>query len=239
VSRPLQLALLEGDERRVGGFVPSVISGTNADLLAAVAPLYLTGSVLDTTYGRGMWWRRFTPAPFAFHDLALDGVDFRALPHEARAFDAVCFDPPYVPRQGPNTATQQKERDYRDRFGLTESRSESELDALVRCGLAECARVADRWVLVKCSDYTNCRRLRLGHELVLGWGRELGLRVHDLIVHASGPGPGGGRVETPVRARRYHSYLLVFARPAAPRSAAVGPESVVNCEPGSPPPGPR
>lgn len=92
--RPMQSALLEGDERPVGPLPESVVRGDNSALLASVAALYLTGSVLDVTYGRGMWWRRFTPATFGKHDLALDGVDFRSLPHEDGSWDSVCFDPP-------------------------------------------------------------------------------------------------------------------------------------------------
>jgi hypothetical protein len=41
--------------------------------------------------------------------------------------------------------------------------------------------------------------------------RRLGLRCHDLIVHAAGTGPGGGQILVPQRARRAHSYLLVYA----------------------------
>src|SRR4051812_26056261 len=98
--RPVQLGLIEGTDKHVGPLCTSVITGSNADLIAAIAPLYLTGSVLDVTYGKGMWWRRFQPDPFGHHDIALDGVDFRALPHADGSWSAVCFDPPYVPRQG-------------------------------------------------------------------------------------------------------------------------------------------
>lgn len=212
VARPVQLGLMEGTDRAVGPILPSVVHGSNADLLAAVAPLYLTGSVLDVTYGRGLWWQRFTPDPFAFHDLALDGVDFRQLPHPDRSWGSVCFDPPYVPRQGGSDATMQRDQDYRDRFGLAESRSGLELRALVADGMAECARVADQWVLAKCCDYTNGRQFHLGHVAMIDAARAAGLWCHDLIVHAAGTGPGGGQIRTVRRARRAHSYLLIFGR---------------------------
>ena len=96
-ARDMQLSLVEGMERPVGPLPLSVQTGTNADLIAKVAPLYLTGSVLDVTYGEGKWWDRFTPDPFTFHDLhKVDGVDFTALPEADRSVDTVCFDPPYT-----------------------------------------------------------------------------------------------------------------------------------------------
>jgi hypothetical protein len=210
--RPRQLALLPGDERPVGPLPGSVVIGDNATLIARIAPLYLTGSVLDVTYGRGQWWRLFRPELFTGHDLELDGVDFRALPYGARAFDSVCFDPPYVPRQGTSPATRLEDREFRRRYGIDVSRSGAELRALIDDGLAECARVARRWLLVKCCDYTSGRQLHLGHVAVLATAERLGLRAHDLIVHASGSGPGGGQIGAVQRTRREHSYLIVLRR---------------------------
>lgn len=210
MTRPVQLGLVDGADKAVGPMLTSVVFGTNADLMAAVAPLYLTGSVLDVTYGRGAWWKRFQPAPFGCHDIGMDGVDFRALPHADRSWDTVCFDPPYVPRQGNVDATQERDQDFRERFGLAESRSGIELKALVAAGLAECGRVARGLVLAKCCDFTNGRQFHVGHMTMMQAALDVGLHVHDVIVHAAGTGPGGGQIRTPRRARRAHSYLLVF-----------------------------
>lgn len=219
--RPTQLSMVEGMERSVGPLAKSVIAGNNADVIVSVAPLYLTGRVLDTTYGRGMWWTRYRPEQLVVHDLALDGVDFRDLPHPTASFDAVCFDPPYVPRHGPGDAKAQRDQDFRNRYGLAESRSHHDMRELIDAGLAECARVSGRWLLVKCTDFTNGRAFYLGHFRVLQEAERLGLRAHDLIVHASGTGPGGSQIKTPLRARRAHSYLLVFdTRPMHRREAA-------------------
>lgn len=218
--RPVQTALIERDEHPVGPIPESVSFGDNSALIAAVAPLYLTGSVLDVTYGRGMWWRRFTPAPFGKHDLALDGVDFRDLPHENRSWDAVCFDPPYVPRQGPAPATKIVDRAFRSRYGLDIPRGPRELERLIFEGLAECARVSRRFVLVKCCDYVASRNLYLAHVALIAEGERLGLRLHDLVIHAAGVGPGGRQILTVRRARRAHSYLVVFAVPKARASRA-------------------
>jgi hypothetical protein len=195
-------------ERAVGPLPLSIVAGDNATLIASVAPLYLTGSVLDVTYGRGLWWRRFTPSPFEYHDLALDGVDFRELPHGERSWDAVCFDPPYIPHASHVAG----DEDFRERYGLGEPRNRAELDDLIAAGVAECARVAARWVLVKCCDYTNGRQFHLGHVAVIRAGESAGLRVHDLLVHSSGSGIGGGRIRNVLRSRVAHSYLVVFSR---------------------------
>ena len=44
----------------IGYILPSVFQGTNADLMAAVAPYYLTGSVCDLTYGEPVTRRENT-----------------------------------------------------------------------------------------------------------------------------------------------------------------------------------
>jgi hypothetical protein len=210
VARDVQMSLIEGHDKGIGPMPTSVVHGLNGDLLASVAGLYLTGSVLDVTYGKGVWWTKYRPAGLAHHDLALDGVDFRALPEADRSYDTVCFDPPYLPRTGQSKATHLRDERFRTRYGLDVPRNQGELGELIGAGLAECARVARRWVLVKCCDYCNGKQLVLGHVKVLEQAAQLNLAVHDLLVHASGTGPGGGQILTARRARRAHSYLLVF-----------------------------
>lgn len=214
-QRNVQLSIVEGMERPTGPILGSVFTGNNAQLIAAVAPLYLQGSVLDVTYGRGKWWDRYTPPHFDYHDIELDGVDFRALPHDDESFDAVTFDPPYVPEGGIRRQAggqTNDERDFRDRYGLAPGISFAEMNERNIAGLAECARVASSWVLVKCSDFVTGGKFTLGHLTMIDAARDLGLGIHDLIIHATGTGPGGHNITTVLRARRAHSYLIVFAR---------------------------
>lgn len=212
-QRAEQMSMVDGGNYPVGGLPQSVIAGDNAALIASVAPMYLSGSVLDTTYGRGAWWTRFVPSPFAHHDLAQDGIDFRNLPYEDRSWDTVCFDPPYVPRQGTKPPVRLDDARYRERYGLDTPRGHRETVALMFDGMAECARVARHYLLVKCCDYVTSRRLYLGHAAVCAEGERLGLRVHDLIVHAAGAGPGDRQIREIRRSRRAHSYLIVFSVP--------------------------
>lgn len=207
VARDTQLSLVDGMERPVGPLPLSVQNGSNADLMAKIAPLYLTGSVLDATYGRGKWWDRFTPEPFIRHDLhTLDGVDFRQLPEADDSIDTVCFDPPYIPQGGYESSTSQE---FVARFGLT-GFSRSELWAMLAAGLSEANRVARHYVLVKCCDFVNGGSFHVGSHRVLTMADDLGMRCHDLIVHNTGTGPGGHNITEIKRARRAHSYLLVL-----------------------------
>jgi hypothetical protein len=213
-ARDVQLSAfpdLQAD-KPVGKIVGSVQTGTNADLIARVAPLYLTGSVLDVTYGEGKWWDRFRPAEFTYHDLhKVDGVDFRNLPHDDDSFDAVCLDPPYVPQGGTASSTRGT-LNFRDRFGLMdESTPWWETKALMQDGFTECARVSRRWVLVKCSDFVSGGKFHCGHRWIEAAADKAGVGdPWDVIVHHAGSGPGGHNITTPLRARREHSYLLVF-----------------------------
>jgi hypothetical protein len=199
-------------DKPIGYILPSVFVGTNADLMAAVAPYYLTGSVLDVTYGEGKWWERFRPETFTFHDkFKVDGVDFTDLPEADGSIETVCFDPPYVPQGG---AGSDDGMAFRDRFGLVEESTPwTATRDLMQAGLAECARVAERLVLAKCSDFVSGGRFHLGHRWLLDAATDIGLGdPHDLIVHHTGSGPGGHNIYDPVRARRHHSYLLVFTK---------------------------
>lgn len=213
-------------DRPVGYIVPSVFVGSNAELVAAVAPMYLTGSVMDCTHGEGKWWTLFRPDPFVAHDLhKLDGVDFTNLPEPAETYDAVCFDPPYIPNGGFESSTRQ---DFRDAFGITTATGgEARLWAMIGAGMVECSRVLKPggFLLVKCMDFVYADGLTLGHRRVLDMATACNLVCHDLIVHHTGSGPGGHNIFTPKRARRHHSYLLVFT-PKRGRRPVENPDGV-------------
>jgi hypothetical protein len=75
---------------------------TNAELIYAVAKLgYIRPDdrVIDVTYGRGTWWKRYRPANFVTNDLGKGHpkirFDFRRAPFPDGAFDVVAYDPPY------------------------------------------------------------------------------------------------------------------------------------------------
>lgn len=212
VQRDVQMSLIEGFDRPVGHILKSVFTQPhNADLIAAVAPLYLTGSVLDVTYGKGMWWKKFTPDPFTFHDITIDGVDFTDLPHADKSFETVVYDPPYIPAGGAATKAQITDS-FRNGFGLTAGRTSNDFDQLVLDGLAEVCRVSAHYVLVKCMEFVGSAKFVDKPTEITNAAADLGFVVHDRIVHFAGSGPGGHNIFEVKRARRVHSYLIVFIR---------------------------
>ena len=212
-------------DKPVGGIIGSVFTGSNADLMAAVSPLYLTGSVMDCTYGEGKWWTRYRPADLICHDLDTtkgDGVSFLALPEADDSVDTVTFDPPYIPAGGKRTSGQtEAEANFRNRFGL-DPMSRADLLELVHGGMAEACRVARSYVLAKCTDYVSARAFWLGHLDMIAAAANSGWVVHDLIIHATGSGPGGHNIYEVLRARRAHSYLVVFVPGPSARPSLFG-----------------
>ena len=192
----------------VGPLVGSVITGNNADLLAAIAPLYLHGrTVLDVTYGRGRWWTKYRPESLVFHDLAIDGVDFTDLPYEDKTFDVVCYDPPY--QHGSSTST----FDHQHRFGTAQHRNQKELTDLMCAGLREALRVSSDFVLAKSMRYMGQTKLFHGPFILATEAVAHGYEIYDHIVHHSGPMPGNGwQIRQQTRAAARHSDLLVFRR---------------------------
>lgn len=206
---------------------------TNAELIADVARLgYLldTDHVLDPTYENGVWWKQWRPEKLTTHHRAVDGTDFRALPHPAATFDAVAYDPPYVCPGGRATSTVKA---MHDRYGMNEGgaadpdfRTPAELQQIINDGLTEMVRVVKPRgiVLVKCQNYIWSGRLWEGAELTRAHALELGCSVVDRLEHLGRPGPQptvnrDGTPRRQVHARRAHSTLFVLRAPAAPRPA--------------------
>ena len=213
-------------DRPVGRIVGSVQTGTNADLIATVAPLYLTGSVCDVTYGLGSWWTKYRPDGLVAHDIDPvkgDGVDFTQLPEADNTYDAVTFDPPYV--MSGTASSVNLGSDFQNRYGIGlhnlglapgRAITMSAFEALLVAGLVEATRVSRCWVLVKCMEFSQGSHVhpsRSFHDiphLLTAAALELGYLKHDQIVHHTGSGPGGHNIFDVKRARRHHSYLLVF-----------------------------
>lgn len=194
--------------------VQSVVkSRTNGPLIAAAAQLWIEDGdrVLDVTYGLGKFWSEYRPEDLTTHDLALDGVDFRALPEADQSIDVVVFDPPYIPQGGRETSGEQ---DFIRRYGLFDGpRNTIDLQALIADGITECFRVLRPGgrLLVKCMDYVNGRRFIQGRHHVVTTAMDLGLQQVDEFVHYSGSGPGNDDLAQ-VHSRRVHSFLCVFRR---------------------------
>jgi hypothetical protein len=191
---------------------------TNGELIADVWKMYVEPRwpeprCMDVTYGRGKWWTHVDPPQLVKHDIRIDGVDFRSLPHDNGTFDAVFFDPDYIAPGGRKTSTIP---DFNDRYGLKpEYETPYSLEWLwIFPGLSECLRVTDNHglVFIKCADYITSGKLWRGVEhITLEGERHPYVKLYDKVTHVSGTGPQpGGRRH--LHARSNSSVLLVFRK---------------------------
>lgn len=194
---------------------------SNAELIRDVADLGLidgTMTTLDPTYGKGVWWKLFRPVSLVAHDVKLDGVDFRDLPHADRSFQLVGYDPPYVSVGGRKTTTMPE---FHQRFGMDKApTSPGTLQAdLINPGLDEVYRVLCRRgrALVKCQDYISSGKLWLGRHWTLTHAIDVGFKVIDIFEHIGNARPQpstnpDGSERRQVHARRNLSTLFVLEK---------------------------
>lgn len=201
--------------------VLSVVEGSNADLIAAAARLWIRpdDTVLDPTWGSGLWWKKYQhPGPFIAHDLyTLDQIDFLHLPEADATVDVVTFDPPYVSKGGRATSGIVE---FDSRYGLTgASRTPLTLAEYNASALPEFLRVLRPGgrVLAKVSDYVSSGKLFLGRHHLVTAALDAGFEVWDEFVHHSGTGPQplhnlDGSRRRQVHSRRAHSFLVVLGK---------------------------
>lgn len=205
-------------DRSEGDRILSVQKGSNGDLIAEVAKLWILPNdvVVDVTYGRGTFWSKYQhPGKFVAHDLFLgDGVDLRNLPEEDASVNVVVLDPPYIP--GGKRATTQIP-DFWDRYGLdTGPQTPHEVRELLIAGIKECSRILAPGgrLLVKCMDYVAAGQLQMSSYDVVSTALDCGLHVADYFIHFTGKGAEGrnrdGSARVQLRSRRAHSFLYVF-----------------------------
>lgn len=181
---------------------------TNADMIVDVAKLgYLRKEwhTLDPTYGLGKWWDKWQPDSLVAHDLRLDGVDFRKLPHNDGEFDAIAFDPPYKLN---GTATPEVD----ERYGVEIYATWRDRHQLIQDGITECLRVlkSKGLLLVKCQAQVSSGKIRWQpfefSQHAIEQGAEL---VDALSMLGYRPQPDGTRQ---VHARQNCSTLLILQK---------------------------
>lgn len=201
--------------------VTTVTFGTNAELIASVAGLYLTAGdvVADVTYSSGRFWSKTDLSRFRF--LASDllaqrdkrtmvlACDFRALPYRDGSVDALVFDPPYIHAPGKGMLNTRY-----NGLQTTDMASYADIIALYETGMAEAVRVlrdgGQLWV--KCKDTLASERQRWSHITIFELADKLGLYARDLFLLVP-PAPSSvttGRWARQIHARKVHSYLWIF-----------------------------
>lgn len=187
---------------------------TNAQMIEDLFRLdYLDrgASIMDATFGRGTFWKAFTPEHLTAHDIRQDGVDFRSLPEDDETFDIVVFDPPYT--HGGHNSDSVSE--FNDRFGQSIAPTTWPLLwELMAAGLRECARVTKHrgHLITKSMPYVASGRLRHTPHLFAQVIEQENLgRIRDELIFIRPPGPNATRrAKGQLHARRNYSVLQVF-----------------------------
>jgi hypothetical protein len=216
-------------EKRAGRYTKSpepltvtrAVQGTNADLLAAAAHLYIPDGALvaDVTYGKGIFWRatkrrRFTLITSDLMTKADLRADFRRLPYPDEVFDVVVLDPPYVHMHHPRRAMHGR---YNGGASLQGS-SVDDIVALYRAGMTEAARVLKPRgrLFVKTMDQVENGKTRwLSRELPDFAEQQLNMWHRDNFPLVANTTPRFKRWARQFHARKDYSYLLVFERLSA------------------------
>jgi hypothetical protein len=184
----------------------------NAELMADCAALgYLPDQVLDLTYGLGRFWTVHRPSSLVTNDLD----PTKGAYHEDwttrttwpdRSFGAVVLDPPYKlngTSTGKGPAASDSSYGVAGPYVTVAARHKMICD-----GIAEGARLARRYLLVKCQDQVVSGRVHWQTRIFADHAESIGLRLVDQL-HVQGyrAQPAGRRQ---VHARRDYSTLLVL-----------------------------
>lgn len=187
---------------------------SNAELIEACAELgYLQKDwmVLDPTYGKGTFWKKWRPNGLVAHDIDPKksphnlSVDFTDLPYGPKEFDAVVFDAPFK-LNGKSVLTSD------GRYGVDVPMRWQERHNLMRAGMLECIRVLKPkgFLLMKCQDQVSSGKVRWQTMEFTAFGESNGLELVDMLHLLGGrPQPGGRRQ---VHARRNLSTMLILRK---------------------------
>ena len=210
--------------------VLSAHTGTNDDVFPEVLDLHVEpgSEIADITYGEGVFWRQVPSGEYQLTATDIDpsrspdstdGVDCRDLPYDDASFDCVVLDPPYA--EGfYGSPDKPSDNDYwiKDRYvGETGDQSATYHDAVLEMYAAageEARRILrdDGLLIAKMQDEVSRNEQRLTHIEVTNVYEELGFHAKDLFVVVRPDTPAVGRMYDQRRARKNHSYFLVYEK---------------------------
>lgn len=182
---------------------------TNSELIADCARLgYIKGRVLDPTFGKGNWWKKYRPENLTTGDLYTRAdvkLDFTCLPFPDFSFDTVAYDGPYKLNGTPT--------DYVDtRYGVGTYTRWQDRMTLLENGVRECVRVVAKkgFLLVKCMDQVVSGKVVFQTDMLTGQAWAWGLTKVDELLFMTNPREQPH--ERQVHSRRNYSVLMVFQR---------------------------
>jgi len=205
--------------------------GTNDEVFPEVIDLHVDDGavVADVTYGNGTFWRQVPSGKYELRATDIDpanspdcdeGVDCRDLPYEDNELDCVVLDPPYAEgfydgdrTNGEESAYWIKER-YADASDGELTYHEAVLHLYYEAG-REARRVLDDGgkLIVKAQDEVSRNEQRLTHiEITNYYEDELDLTAEDLFVVVRPDTPVSPNIKRQRRARKNHSYFLIFEK---------------------------
>lgn len=190
---------------------------SNAHLIEDVAALGFIRPgdiVLDPTYGRGGWWRRFRPELLIQRDRKTHPEwDFRKMDEfDDGSLQVIAFDPPYVSTGGRKTSTIP---DFNDRYGIPDvARTPSEAQIAINQGInaSKAKLCVGGTLLVKCKNYISSGKLFPGAYYTWQYATGIGLRLDAEFIHlrhGAGLQPPGRRQVHP---RNNTSVLFAFRK---------------------------
>lgn len=194
------------------GPVYTAVQGTNADLIANVARIYLRrGQVIcDVTLNKAVFWRKVNLTAYRFFGTDITGhpsVDFRKLPYSDGFADHLVLDPPY--QHGLDHVGAQY-----DPLRKAAKMSHGDIiNDFYGGGLREAWRVLRPGGLawVKCGDEIEASKQRWSHIEIWQLALELGFKGVDLFVlHRHGRPML--REKRQKHARKNHSFLWIFKK---------------------------
>ena len=216
---------LDSDE-----LVKSAHEGTNDKVFPKVIDLHVDegATVADVTYGNGTFWKRVPSGKYDLQATDIDpkkspssseGVDCRDLPYQDSELDCVVLDPPYAEGfyDGDRSADESTHWIKSRYSGGTDgdlTYHEAVLELYFQAG-QEASRVLKNYgiLIVKVQDEVSRNEQRLTHiEVTNYYEEELGLKAKDLFVVVRPDTPVSPNIKRQRRARKNHSYFLVFEK---------------------------
>ena len=185
--------------------------GDNSDLFPDILKLYTNpgDTVIDVTYGKGVFWRKVDTSNFNFipSDI-MGGIDYNSLPYQNEFADALILDPPYMGHNGGiNYAPARNYNVDIPKF------DKNYIEKLYYGGIKEARRVLKNKgiLIIKCQDDVMSGKQNLNHCQIINYCVCNGFIAEDIFILIQKNTPIM-RHDYQVHARKNHSYFVVFRK---------------------------